>query len=68
MALPVTPLQLRLLVPSENDSICDVLRKTFQFQIAYWQIYKYWFNDDGKFTPEFIAEICEAASRPVTAL
>lgn len=58
---PVLPGELRALVPTGQDSLREVLRKWFKFQLLLYRWHRYAFLD-GDFTDAFKDELCYALS------
>jgi hypothetical protein len=57
MALP-TPEQFRQLIISEDDAVCDQLRKLSTTTKLISDVYAEIFNTDGSLTAEFLAKVC----------
>lgn len=68
MPIPVNPVELRALVPTAEDDLCTIIKKAHLFRIRFWQIWKYWFDNNGVMTGEFTNEICEAYKRELPPL
>ena len=58
---PVKPSEFRALIPDPNDTLCEVFRKFFKFQILFWKWYRWAFvHDTGAINDEFADQICRA--------
>jgi len=60
MASPITPAQVKALIPTGTDNICQQLLKFIQVMVLVYRYTAYKYDSAGNFTPAFRAELCSA--------
>ena len=58
MPSPIRPSQIKDLIPSATGSFCEKFIKILRLPALFYQIYLWWYYEDGSFTEDFKAEIC----------
>lgn len=56
---PVKPQELRELVPTDEDNICEILVKVMKFMLLYYRHHKYMWDSNGDLTWEWQVDFCE---------
>lgn len=58
MPSPVTPDNVKTMLPSTSSSRCERVKRLFQFPLALYNLVSYLFKEDGTPTDEFKTDIC----------
>ena len=58
MPSPVRPSQIKDTIPSATGSFCEKFIAILRLPALFYQIYLWWYYEDGSFTEDFKAEIC----------
>ena len=54
----VKPSELRSLVPTDEDNICEIFVKLMKFMLLMDRLHRYMWNPDGTITYQWSVDIC----------
>lgn len=59
MSSPVVPSDIKSLIPKPGGNFCEkFLNSVFNLPLKVWQVVSYIWNEDGSFTEDFKADVC----------